>query len=99
MRRAAGDSWAFGWPTRPALDVTKTDLAFWLGLYAAALASATGLWTLFRELWLERARLDVEQGEAWLVSLKGQDRPMIVRARRHCPRSRSVTQTRRPSSP
>jgi hypothetical protein len=47
--------------------MSKTDLAFWLGLYASAIASATALWALFRELWLERARLDVIPEDAWLV--------------------------------
>jgi hypothetical protein len=47
--------------------VSKTDLALWLGIYAGAVASATGLWTLFRELWLDRARINVEAREGWLV--------------------------------
>jgi hypothetical protein len=59
--------------------VSKTDVAFWLGLYASAIASATGLWSLFRELWVERARLDVTPEEAWLVRVRGGERPLIVR--------------------
>ena len=59
--------------------MSKTDFAFWLGIYAAVVASLTGLWSLFRELWLERARLDVEPEEAWLVNVKGQARPLIVK--------------------
>jgi hypothetical protein len=58
--------------------VSKTDLAFWLGLYAGVIASATGLWSLFRELWLERARLDVVPSEAWLVRTTAGGR-MIVK--------------------
>jgi len=59
--------------------MSKTDFAFWLGLYAGVVASATGLWTLFRELWLERARLVVTAEEAWLVPVKGQARPLVVK--------------------
>jgi len=59
--------------------VSKTDLAFWLGLYASAVASITGLWALFRELWIERARIDVAPEDAWLVRVKGQERPLIVK--------------------
>jgi hypothetical protein len=59
--------------------VSKTDLAVWLGLYASAVASITGLWALFRELWIERPRIDVAPEEAWLVRVKGQERPLIVK--------------------
>lgn len=59
-------------------SVSKIDLAFWLGLYASVIASATGLWSLFRELWLERARLDVVPDEAWLVKTTGSGK-MIVK--------------------
>ena len=48
--------------------MSKTDLAFWLAIYASAIASATGLWSLFRELWLERARLSITPLESWLVA-------------------------------
>lgn len=58
--------------------VSKSDAAFWLGIYASVVASATGLWSLFRELWLERARFDVVASDAWLVKsgkmiIKGDD--------------------------
>jgi hypothetical protein len=59
--------------------MTKTEFAFWLSLYATAVASLTALWTLFRELWQERPRIDVEPTEAWLVRVKGEQRPMVVR--------------------
>jgi hypothetical protein len=59
--------------------VSKTEFAFWLSLYATAVASVTALWSLFRELWQERPRLDVEASEAWLVPVKGEPRPMVVR--------------------
>jgi hypothetical protein len=62
--------------------VSKTDVAFWLGLYASAVASATGLWALFRELWLERARIDVTPEDFWLVRVKGEARPMLVKGER-----------------
>jgi hypothetical protein len=59
--------------------VSKTDLALWLGLYASAVASVTGLWSLFRELWIERPRLTVTPDEAWLVRVKDQERPLVVK--------------------
>jgi hypothetical protein len=59
--------------------MNKTDVAFWLGLYASAVASATGLWSLFRELWMERARLDVIPEDAWMVPVKRQG-PMLVKS-------------------
>jgi hypothetical protein len=59
--------------------VSKTDFAFWLGIYASAVASVTALWSLFRELWIERPRIDVTPEEAWLVRVKGQTRPLLVK--------------------
>ncbi len=59
--------------------MSKTEFAFWLSLYATAVASVTALWSLFRELWQERPRLDVVPSEAWLVPVRGEPRPMIVR--------------------
>jgi hypothetical protein len=51
--------------------MSKSDFALWLGIYASFVASLTGLWTLLRELWLERARLDVIADERWLVRTQG----------------------------
>ena len=59
--------------------MSKADLAFWLGLYASVIASVTALWALFRELWIDRPRIDVIVKEAWIVNVKGQERKMIVR--------------------
>jgi hypothetical protein len=57
--------------------VSKSDLALWLGIYASAVASATGLWSLFRELWLERARLSVIPRQAWIVQTTA-GRPLMA---------------------
>jgi hypothetical protein len=59
--------------------VSKTEFAFWLSLYATAVASVTALWSLFRELWQERPRLDVEASEAWIVPVKNEARVMVVK--------------------
>ena len=59
--------------------MSKTDFALWLGLYASVVASVTGLWALFREIWIERPRIVVTVEEAWLVRVKGHDRPLIVK--------------------
>jgi hypothetical protein len=37
---------------------------------------------LFRELWIERPRIDVTPEEAWLVAVKGQARPLFVKGER-----------------
>jgi hypothetical protein len=52
--------------------VSKTDLAFWLGIYASAVASVTALWSLFRELWVDRPRILVMPEESWRVHNKGE---------------------------
>jgi hypothetical protein len=49
------------------------------GHESVVVASVTGLWALFREIWIERPRIDVTIEEAWLVPVKGQDRPLIVK--------------------
>jgi hypothetical protein len=59
--------------------VSKTDFAFWLSVYATAVASLTALWSLFRELWQERPRLDVEASEAWIVRVRNEPRVMVVK--------------------
>ena len=59
--------------------MSKTDFAFWLSVYATAVASLTALWSLFRELWQERPRLDVEPSEAWIVRVKNDPRVMVVK--------------------
>ncbi len=56
--------------------------AFWLSLYASVVASVTALWALFRELWVDRPRIDVTPEEAWLVPVKGEARPLIVKGER-----------------
>jgi hypothetical protein len=61
--------------------VSKTDVAFWLGLYASLVASLTALWALFRELWVDRPRILVRPAEAWLVKLTDVDKHLIVQGR------------------
>jgi hypothetical protein len=61
--------------------VSKTDIAFWLGLYASFIASITGLWALFRELWVERPRILVGAAEGWLVKVADVDKHLVVQGR------------------
>src|SRR4051812_38489910 len=50
------------------LAALKTaDVALYLGLYATALATLTGLWSLFRDLFLERSRIVVKASDAYRV--------------------------------
>jgi hypothetical protein len=61
------------------LASTTATVALWLGLYASVVASLTGLWALFRELWVERPRILVQAAEGWWVKVKDQDKPLLIR--------------------
>jgi hypothetical protein len=61
----------------PVDEISRTDLAIYLGIYASIVSTAAGLWALFTGVFRDRARISLEAYEAYLVkTTKG---PMIVK--------------------
>jgi hypothetical protein len=60
-----------------AANVTTTDVAIYLGIYASIVSTAAGLWALFSGVFRDRARITINASESYLVkTVKG---PMLVR--------------------
>jgi hypothetical protein len=52
------------------MDVTTSDVAIWLAIYASVVSTAAGLWALFSGVFRDRARIAVGASEAYFVETK-----------------------------
>jgi hypothetical protein len=58
---------------------TKSDVGVYLGIYASIIATLTGLWALFHNIFRDRARVTVKVFQAYRVKVKDDPQWLIIR--------------------